>query len=65
MKIGSVVGAVLAGATAAGKIGVQKVYAADDGGGFQAATTVISSDLGSSGKKVSGIQRHLALQEGR
>jgi len=37
MKIGSVAGAVLAGKAVGSRLGVQKAYAADGGGGFQAA----------------------------
>jgi predicted peptidase len=56
VKIGSAAGAVLAGTAAGSTLGVQQ-------GGFQAATEVMSSGPGRSGKKVPGIQSIYALCE--
>jgi predicted peptidase len=63
MKVGSVAGAVLAGTAAAGKLGVQEAYAAENASGFQAATTVMSRGPGSRGKKAPGVQSIWALCE--
>lgn len=62
MKVGSAAGAVLAGAAAAGKLGVQEASAAD-ANGFQAATSVMARGPGSGGKKGPGIQSIYALCE--
>ncbi len=63
MKIGSAAGAVLAGTAVGSKLGVQKAYAADGAGGFQAASQFMPGGPDRGGKKVPGIQGIYALCE--
>jgi len=63
MKVGSAVGAVLAGSAAVGKLAVQEAYAADNANGFQAATSAMSRGPGSGVKQAPGIQDIYALCE--
>jgi predicted peptidase len=62
MKVGSAAGAVLAGAAAVGKLGVQEASAAENNS-FQAATSVMQRGPGSRQKKGPGIQAIYALCE--
>jgi predicted peptidase len=63
MKVGSAAGAALAGAAAVGKLGVEQAYAADAGGGFQAATAAAARGPGNRGTRGPGIQSIYALCE--
>jgi predicted peptidase len=63
MQIGSVAGAALAGAAAVAKLAAPEASAADNGGGFQTATSVMTRGPGSGEKKAPGIQNLYALCE--
>ena len=63
MRVGSLAGAVLAGAAATAKLGAQTARAADNQGGFQAATSVVTKGQGIGGGKGPGIQTIYALCE--
>jgi predicted peptidase len=63
MQIGSAAGAALAGVAAVGNLGIKAAYAADNGNGFQAATTAMQRGPVPGGQQVSGIQGIWALCE--
>ncbi len=63
MKVGAFAGAAFAGMTATTKLGVQEARAADNQGGFQAATSVLPDGLDAHGKNAPGIQGVHALCE--